>query len=232
MRKTIVTFVLAFTMAGAFTGCKKNKDKRTVCRIVSLKSGASGDMSELSYDQQGRISRIVSGDLLRTYFYDADSVIATSASAGTVSDRKVIKVNALGLAVSIYSETYGTQPSWSNAVNEYDGDKLIKTTSTSSNQMEPVINTYQWSQHNITASISGTDTTRFSYYLDKPIQEGDYFSLLQKEEGYEIFRNQNLLKTYAGSNLVYEFNSEGRISSLQLTSAGSISILDYEYQCN
>jgi hypothetical protein len=51
-------------------------------------------------------------------------------------------------------------------------------------------------------------------------------------QGYEIYRNKNLLKTIAGTSLNYEFGTDGKISSLSATTGANETFINYEYQCD
>ena len=70
-----------------------------------------------------------------------------------------------------------------------------------------------------------------NYYMDKPKQTGDYLSVVQLFDGYEIIRNKNLLKTYSQVNLVYNFNPDGNISSVGAAPDNQF-FFEYEYDCN
>lgn len=218
-------------MTSIFIACKKNNDKKAVCRISTIKPVMSGEPDEVTYDQQGRVSRIVSGFFANIYTYDGDSIIITNVDTTRIGNITRVKNNSLGLAVNIRSERDGGS-TWFNSANEYDGDKLIRTTSTSSDQTPPAVTTYLWSpEHNMIAAISGTDTTKFDYYLDKPSQPGDFLLLTQLIGGYETYRNKNLLRSYSGTTFTYDF-LDNKIATLRAASANSITLIDFEYLCN
>jgi len=81
--------------------------------------------------------------------------------------------------------------------------------------------------------LSGTDTTRLTYYTDKPSQDGDYLYLAQLVTGYDQFRVKNLFKGQDSASFVYVWGSDGKISALKETLGGNdLDGLLLQYECN
>ena len=93
--------------------------------------------------------------------------------------------------------------------------------------------TYTWVNQNLASVISGTVINTFSYYTDKPAQRGEPFFLTQLFQGYEIYRNQNLLKSISGVGLTYEIGPVGIVSAVASVSGNDKDSLSYQiiYGC-
>jgi len=223
---------------GTFTRCKKNNDKAPECRIISATGVPGGASYQLTYDNTGKLSRVVLGQGVITYDYtgNGNMVTVTNMDSGQFRSRTVVTLNPVGLASNVRVEDDLTGATWSNTSYEYNGDELSRSTSTSSAGGAPSVSTYTWSDGNmISATTDPTgpmpSTSTFEYYTDKPRQNGDFLLLLQLLQGYEIYRNKNLIKGISGAVLTYIFAKDGKIASLEVAE-GTTSFLDYQYQCN
>ena len=233
MKKMKISAAVVLILAiGTFNSCKKNNDKKPDCKISALSSPTSTARNTLSYDANGKLSRLISGGSFTSYSYSGSTTIVTTLDSGKFSSRTTISSNDAGLAINVRTESDETGTTWNNGFYEYNGEELIKSTSTSSVGGPPVITTYTWNNHNMVSSTTDTTTTVYGYYTDKPRQIGDYFLLVQMIQGYEIVRNKNLLKSVATSTLAYDFGADGKITTLSVISGNSTTFLDYEYQCN
>ncbi|MDP4265753.1 MAG: hypothetical protein Q8941_24760 [Bacteroidota bacterium] len=233
--KTFSLFLLAILMlimTGIFTGCKKSNDKKTSCKISTITPVPTGTALQLSYNSEGRLSRVVSGTSVLTYEYTDNTTIVTALNADTLNSKTIVNLNPAGLAINVRVETDASGANWNNTFYEYNEDELAKSTFTISTGGRPVISTYGWSNHNMVSSTTDTTTTNYGYYTDKPRQSGDYLDLVQQLQGYEIYRTKNLVKSISSAVITYEFGSDGKINSLQATTGTTSSFLDYQYQCN
>jgi hypothetical protein len=227
----IILFVTP-TLTVIFPGCKKNTDKKTQCEITSVSSPLLGDTYLLTYDINRQLKRVTFGANISTYEYTPDKTTVTNLQSGVFQSKTVITFNSSGLALNVRSETNTTGTEWTNDAFEYNGVELAKSTTTSSAGGTPGIVTYTWVNQNMRSATSPAGTSVYEYYTDKPRQAGDFLSLVQLIQGYEIYRNKNLIKNFAGSDFIYEFGSDGNISSVKVTSGTNISFLDYQYQCH
>jgi len=184
------------------------------------------------YNSKGQLSRVVAGSALIAYDYAGDSTIVTREDSGRFQSRAVVMVNSSGLATNVKTYTGASATDWDNTTYEYNGEELKRSTYTSSTGGNPSVTTYTWSNHNLVSQISGTDTARFEYYTDKPIQDGDYFDFTNRIQGYEFVRNKNLLKIIYGQVFTYDFGQNGNITTLELTSGNTKAFIDYEYECH
>lgn len=225
--------LLILSGAGVFSGCKKSSDKKATCRVMSIYGTQDSTNEGLTYDSQGRLSVRAYGSQLYTYEHSANKTIITYYSGGLLISTTTVFTNQDGLAVNVRVENTQTGIAWINYANEYEGEQIIRTTETTSDHRPVLVTTYQWTGGNMTGSITGTDTARFTYYTDKLSQEGDYLSLAQLIAGYEQFRSKNLFKGQDDISFEYAWGSDGRISAFKETTGGSdLGGLLLQYECN
>jgi len=217
-------------VAGIFAACKKNNDKKPVCKIITATIAGAPQPYRFIYNSKGQLSRTVAGSALFAYDYAGDSVIITREDSGRYQARTVATLNSLGLATNVRLYTSASGADWNNTANEYNGEELIRSTYTSSNGV-PSVSTYTWSNQNMVAQINGTDTTVYEYYTDKPILKGDYLDFTNFLQGYETIRNKNLLKSIYGELFTYDLGQNGNITTLEVTAGNSRGFIDYEYEC-
>jgi hypothetical protein len=227
---SLVLIFLATT--ATLIACKKTSSTKKNCKIVDASIVGSGDI-HITYNAQGRIAQVSVGvGSMYTFTYLGDTVLMLNTDSGIFQSRTVYTNNAAGLMTyqrTIYDQA-GTN--WSIVSYEYNGEELSKSTTTTSSGAPPVVNTYGWFNHNMVAQASGTSTTIYDYYTDKPEQSGDYFAFFQILQGGLTIRNQNLVKSTTGIQFNYSFDADGKISSLELEGNASAAILNYSYQCN
>ena len=232
--KLWILIIMSATLmvTAVFSGCKKNHDKKPQCEITSVISPLLGDTYLLLYDINKQLKRVTFGANIITYEHTPGRTIVTSLQAATFLSKTIITLNPSGLAINERIENNDTGTDWVNNAYEYNGEELIKSTQTTSAGGNPDIVTYTWANQNMRSATSIAGTTVYDYYTDKPRQAGDFLSLVQLIQGYEIYRTKNLIKNYGGSIFSYEFGSDGNISSVKVTSGTSTSFIDYLYQCN
>jgi hypothetical protein len=222
-------------LTGLLAACKKDHDKNASasCRIIGMRDTINNAANELTYNGNGKLSNLVQGSLLTTYDYADNKVIITQTNGGALITRTTAILNNAGLAVNVYMETPQTGVAWRNMLHEYDGQQIVRSTETTADGHPAEITTYQWSNGNLISAITGSDTTTYGYYLDKPGQPGDYLSIGQMLQGYEQIRAKNLFKSIGDNTFSYGFGPDGKISSIRSVFGGA-AIFDYVYQfkCN
>jgi hypothetical protein len=230
-----ITFVLV--TIGFLAGCKKNKDevKKPDCRIITI-TPSTGDAYNISYNTDGKLSTVSYGNNTTTYAYSGNTVIATTNISGAFDSKKIITVNAQGMALNVRTENNVSGTDWNNYVFEYSGGtQLIKSTYTTSSGGAPDITLLTWTNGNLSSLTSGSSVTTIDYYTDKPAQEGDYLHIAQLVQGYRIYKPNNLIKSVlSGSSITsfaYNFGTDGIITSLT-ASGSSASVFTYQHQCN
>jgi hypothetical protein len=230
--KTLIALSIVLTIAGILTQCKKSNDKKPTCQIITVTPLSNGSPLHFTYNPDGKPSQEVSGNIVVTFQYLTDSVIVLAFNAGNFQYKTIAELNNDGLASNVRIELDSLGTNWSNTAYEYNGQELSKSTFTSSGSVTPVVSTYTWNNQNMVKIITDTVTQTFGYYLDRPRQTGDYFLLTRDLQGFEIYRNKNLLKSIDATSLNYEFGTDGKINSLSATTGANENFLNYEYQCN
>lgn len=236
--KTIrLTTLTSLLMILAFASCKKDKDekKKPNCRIITITPSTSGNSFNISYNSEGKISSISTGNDVTTFAYSGNTIIGTTTTSGTFSSKKIITLNSNGLATNVKTEFNAAGTNWSNDLYEYSGTELIKATSTSSSGGTPSVSTLTWSNGNLTSITSGSSVSTIDYYTDKPAQEGDYLDIAQLVGGFQIYKTKNAIKSlFSGSSITsfdYNFDGDGKITALT-ASGGSNITYTYQHQCN
>lgn len=221
---------ILITTATLLSGCKKNSDKSSHCLLTSFSSGnVSGT---IQYNQAGKVSRVTTPQSINSISYQGDSFLIIHADSGVITSKTYGKLNASGLASAVRTETLQDNK-WTRILYEYDGAELSRAITTTSDDNTPSIVEYLWTNGNMTAAVAGKDTSFLSYYTDKAFQPGDYYYLYNLISGYETVRNKNLLRTVSGSiDFVYEWGTNGKISTMRYTAGTSLSFIDYGYDCN
>lgn len=229
-------FLVAVLITSVLASCKKDSTSKPICRIITVTSSVAGTPPyNLSYNSDGTLSTRSIGTFSTTFAYGANTVIETSTDGGVFRSKRIITLNANGLASNVRTEINLAGTSWINTLFEYSGTELIKSTDTYS-AGDPDISTYTWSGGNLVSITSGSSITTISYYTDKPAQTGDYLYLLQHIYRYETYRVKNAIKSRVdGSSIVnfsYSFDADGKIASISVIETSTTTILNYQYQCN
>lgn len=229
-------FLMAATFTAAFASCKKDDAPKPDCRIITVTQVPAGmnSTSNLTYNSDGKLSVVTTGNETTVYVYSGSIIIANSTISGIFNSKKTITLNANGLVSNVRTEQDETGAKWDNYVIEYNGTEILKDTYTTSEGGAPSIETYTWSGGNLVTITAGSTTTTLEYYTDKPSQTGDYFKYTQLTTGYEILRAKNALKAISNgsdiTNFDYSFDTDGKIISMILTGASTVNY-NYQYQC-
>ncbi|HTD95004.1 MAG TPA: hypothetical protein VK644_14360 [Chitinophagaceae bacterium] len=231
--KILVPALFVLTLTSIFISCKKNKDndRKLTCRVSSF-TGIGDKPVVLTYNQEGKVSRVSTGFHVVTISSDGNKKTIVTLDTGKFSQRSIVTENAAGLATNVRLETTIDGSTFFNTAFEYDGEEVSRSVATNSEGTPPVITTFTWVNHNMVSQTSDGSTITFDYFLDKPRQDGDFLFLLRTIQGFETIRSRNLIRTFAtGASFTYDFNADGNIASLQANQPGSIVIVDYVYDC-
>ena len=230
--RILISLSIAFTMTVILTQCSKSSNKKASCEILTVTPSPNGTPFHFTYNADGKPSRVESSNFVMTYEYLVGSAIIVTFNSGNFQSKTIATLNKDGLATMVRTEfdTLGT--SWSNTFYEYNRLELSRSTFTSSTGGRPVISTYTWDNQNLVISNTDTSSVTYGYYTNKPLQTGDYFLLVQQLQGYDIYRNKNLLKSIDNTFLNYQFGTDGKINSLSATTGANENFINYEYQCD
>lgn len=209
-------------------GCKKsNNNIASPCRLISVIT-STNDTFHIVYNNEGKINSVTFKSIISNYTYSGNTTTIIKVIDGLYSGRTVITNNTIGLAINVKTELDASGSDWINTTYEYNGEELFRSTRTNSDGGTPSVTTYEWINSNLVSMTTGSTTDRMEYFTDKPSQEGDYFSLVDFIQGYDIFRTKNLIKSIFGEVILYEFRADKKISSL--TTESGITVR-YDYEC-
>ena len=235
--KIIITGCLILIISGTFSACKKSNDKKPACSIIAASIPSVGTLFNFLYNSNGKLTRISADRNFTTFDYPTDNtIIATTVDSGRFQSKKIINVNAAGLATNVRIENNVAGTEFTNDSFEYNGEELTRSTSTSSFDATSRITTFTWFNGNmVTITSGGTIIESREYFTDKPRQIGDFFSFNQFVQGFETVRTKNLVKftsQSSGINFTYEFGADNNISSVKAALSNGVSAFqDYQYEC-
>jgi hypothetical protein len=233
MRQYLRIITVALLVTGIAFGCKKDSTPKPTCRIITA-SGTGGQVN-FNYNSEGKLISVSSGTFTTSFAYSGNIVVAIKNNAGVFESKQIITLNSNGLASNQRVETDMAGTTWENYASEYSGTEIIKQTYTNSDGDAPRIVTCNWSGGNLISSSASGINSAFEYYTDKAAQPGDYLHFTQLQQGFQVIRNKNSVKSVlAGSNISnfdYTHDADGKITTLILTGSSSAT-LTYQYQCN
>ncbi len=230
--RTLNSLAIVLKMTVFLTYCSKSNDKKASCRIITVTPAPNGTPFHFTYNTDGKPSRAESSNFVMTCEYSAGSATIVTFNLGNFQSKTTATLNKDGLATNVRTELDTLGTNWSNTIYEYNGQEVSRSTLTSSNGGRPIVTTYTWDNQNLVISNTDSSSETFGYYNDKPRQTGDYFVLVQQLQGYENFRNKNLLKSIDATSLNYQFGTDGKINSLSATTGANETFINYEYQCD
>jgi hypothetical protein len=241
--KTQGTILVCCTVIMLISSCKKNSDKRTTCRIVTVTQSSSGTSSaiNITYNNDGKISTLNTSSsgtsTSKVFTYSGNTIIINTAS-GTFTSRDSVTLDAKGRALNIRQFSDLTGNNWTNLRFEYNGNDLLKYHQTSDDDATEETTVAASSNGNMVGIQSSSSNTTLEYFTDKKVQPGDYLEIATLiQYGVSIYPHKNLVKTIDGgsgniTNFNYEFDADGRITKLIGTGGSSSTTLTYQYQCN
>jgi YD repeat-containing protein len=247
MKTLIVLSAMLFLIT---VGCKKDKENKPECRITSMTS-PTGEDYVFTYNAEGKlVSTAMDGTSTINFTYNGNTVTSLYAS-GSYYNKTTYTINNNGQVSHSRTEYNTAGTNWAERAYEYTGAQVIKETLTKNGGFTS-IRTYQWSNGNLqTMSINNNDnswqTLTYEYYADKPYRTGDIQDWDRLMSGVEIFHSKNLLKKYTSTyqdnttgtpipvteitNYSYEFDGDGKITSMTSSFGGNNQTYQYLYEC-
>jgi hypothetical protein len=239
---TIVALCAFLIFNSTFSSCKKDNDKKASCKLIKVTQNSGGEIAviNITYNDAGKISTVSTTtpqentSKVFTYNGNTINVVTTNASA---SRRDSLTLNANGRPANIRMFSDNTGANWINQAYEYNGNELVKMQETSNSSSTPVTTTATYNNGNLVSLASGSTVSVLEYYTDKNTRQGDYLELIaQINYGVIVYPQKNLLKSISNAggmtNFVYDFDSDGKIINVVVSSGSNSTILNYQYQCN
>lgn len=213
------------------------------CRIGKMISD-KGDTIHFVYDSLSRLKKVTeSGEYVTWFDYKHNLIIATETRRDTLIYKRLITLGDNGMMITLFEESYagmhvGWPPYWRYTAYSYRGRFLIRTETITSKTARTVGTQLQWKSGNFVSEAGSTgDTVCFSYYLNKAVRPGDYWSInVLPTIGLadKLYSNKNLLKTIQYGKIIteihYRFDSAGRISTMTKTTGKEHVLWRYLYE--
>lgn len=235
-------------------------DKNCRIAVATSKSGASTITYTLSYDNDGRISKISSDDFYKMHYqfnYVQGQFTRDGYSDhwnGQLTNQLRAELNSMGLPTLVVEKRYDYTPSGQppklaatvTSTYEYNSKgELQLSTQKTEYVSNPAGNssgtlTYTWANGNVVKQeASGGQMASFEYYTDRPAQKGGAVSFDNlMSTGVNPINNKNLVKSLTDGttivNVNYDYDDTGKIKTTTLT-ASTASLnreTRYQYSCN
>lgn len=232
------------------------------CRIATIasKSGSTTTSYTLSYDNDGRVSKIVSDDFNknRYHFNYAPGLFTRDGYSdhwdGQLTSELRAELNSMGLPTLITQKSYDYTPigqppkhtATTTYTYEYNSQGELQLITKKDEYIDrPVSNTtstiaYTWANGNaVKEEITGIAAINYEYYADKSVQKGDPVAINSLMiYGINPIKNKNLVKSSSNGttiiNVNYDYDETGKIKTAILTgsTAASSSEMRFQYSCN
>ncbi|HLP39462.1 hypothetical protein [Lacibacter sp.] len=204
------------------------------CRIVTVIDNLRSDTFKITYNSAGKISRLSGKKRQTTFEYGNGLTTVTGFAYGTFDYKTIVTSNAAGLPVNVGYQFNTSGTDWENESYEYKGEEVTSRLYTTSSSSTRQTTTYTWQNHNMISRNSSGVTTEYAYHSDKLKLQGDYIWMNAVFNGYEPFISKNLVKSIGEAEILYEFDTKGRIVTVTFSIANVAPFLvyKYEYECN
>ena len=230
----IITIVTSLLLAGC--GKHSSTPKKTNCLINNI--SVEGTSYVINYNADGKIKTIANSDnYILNYTYTGNTIMIIETHSGTFLDKFTIQLNNSGLPISYFAEPDQSGINWTKYDYEYNGSALSKETMTDASGNIKIVN-FTFDGSNI---VLGDNGSAFDYYTDKRQQPGDYLGYSQLLGAgdrfvFNCFMNKNLMKSFRDetgetATFTYDFDSDGKITSMTIFNGSSSTQVQYQYQC-
>jgi hypothetical protein len=230
----IITIVTSLLLAGC--GKHNSTPKKTNCHINNI--SVEGTSYVINYNADGKIKTMANSDnYIWNYTYTGNTIMIIETQGGTFLCKFTIQLNNSGLPISYFAEPDQSGTNWTKYDYEYNGSALSKETITDVSGIIKIVN-FTFDGNNI---VLGDNGFAFDYYTDKRQQPGDYLEysqLLGSGDGFvfNCFLNKNLMKSFRDqtgetASFTYDFDSDGKITSMTIFYGSSPKQVVYQYEC-
>lgn len=267
MKPTSLFRSVLLLSAGILGSCHKDNnspapppDKNCRIAVATSKSGATTVIYTLSYDNDGRISKVSTDDFykMRYQFNYAQGQFTRDGYSdhweGQLTNQLHAELNSMGLPTLIVEKRYDYTPAAQppklmvtvTSTYEYNSKGELQLSTQKSEYVgNPASNssgttTYTWANGNVVKQeTTGAGTATFEYYTDRPAQKAGAVSFDNlMSTGVNPVSNKNLVKSLTDGatiiNVNYDYDETGKIKVATLTGsgAGAGREVKYQYSCN
>ena len=239
-------FFLLVTLWFFFISCSKNNSAVTqtsndsTCQIVTLKwvQGTDSSTTNLSYNSVGKLSKTEDGQgSITTYTYSGNQIFITIGGNPVYYDTTTLNNFGYITQFNVNSDPLKFASSFF-----YNSDTVLSyTIFVSPLTATPDTTTYQFTDGDLTNTVSDGITSNYTYYPDKSEQPADLTIYNQTvDKGALAYKNKHLIKTYSSNSIseeyTYTFDGSNKISTItdhyvNSQSSGTI-IYYFTYACH
>lgn len=180
-----------------------------------------------TYDDKKRLIKHQYSDFESTLSYSGNTITIINTFQGNPHYKKTVTVNAQGFATNIRLDNPNL--TWSNDAFEYEGNRLVKKSTNSNNNLNLRVTRYLWEDGNMIAEHAPNGKiTEYTYNKNELFQKGEKSGISELELGYVLVRNKNRLhteKTPDGLIVTHNYSEddEGKIISHNSSYSSGIS---------
>jgi hypothetical protein len=253
MNKLRYLFSLLLCLPIAFACKKSSSHPSNACRIavnydsLFLPGGNEADVTRIFYDNDGRVAytqtNTSNDSITRVFIYNDSSVVITPTNIQSPYD--TIVMNGKGMPVKI-KQTYISNDYYDLSIYSYDATGQLQSAAlsqanNSGANLRTATYTYKFVDGDCVSTTytdaNGTSTTNYTYYTDKPVQDGDYQRFQNiSSYGTAIIRNKHLLRSAQSGTYIsdysYTFDNTGRIATATYRYNDQVFKNTYEYDCS
>lgn len=228
----------------ALAACRKN-DKtgpataecRAATMIVDI--GTVTSVFSFSYDNDGKVSRIVNNQDEMIFEYGANGYVVRFLSAGKMFRHTTVSTDDRQRPVSAKILDYRPDGTFDteNVTCEYNAKNELVRQVSQKNGQPAVATATVWADGNCVAISDNSQSIALTYYSDKPAQQADVFRVNQLLlYGYVNVFNKNLAKSMktplATTDISYDFDAAGRITTVRLETGVRMEKRSFQYDCD
>ncbi|RPE08081.1 hypothetical protein EGT74_13500 [Chitinophaga lutea] len=224
--------------------CACRKDKKTSpadCRTATMivNSGAATSIYSFSYNNEGKLSRLVSKQDEVVFDYTGNGYVITYLTSGKMRQQTTVKTDAQQRPTEALIKLFKADGTFDSEVItcEYNAKgELVKQVSQKDKQ--PAVTTATvWADGNCTAISNNTQSLTLEYYTDRPVQPADIFRINQLLiQGFVNVFNRNLAKSLkSGATITqysYTFDADGRVITATAVTGASTETRAFQYSCD
>ncbi len=233
--------LIALCLTALFVSCKKNsEEKKSSCKIVTITDvyNNTNNVYNVTYNNDGKVSTLTSNISSAVFTYSGNTIIINKTYNGNFDERDSITLNSDGKPTNIRQYYDQAGANWNNQSFTYDGGgNLLKSEQTDESNSSPETTLFTVTNGNVVTIQTPTTTLTLEYYTNKSAQQGGYLDVATLVSyGVNLYPHKNLLKSLNDgtniTNISYDMDASGSISTITSTSGTSVETISYQYNCN
>lgn len=238
MQRLLCSFLLLLLLAALTTSCNDNDSNPQVCLVTSVTDSMAGGAVHnltLSYDQEGRLARMIDRYATTDFTYNGNTILTTirDAVSGNIIGYDSAVCNSKGRPLYV-ARLIADHSLYTEYTYVYDNDSLPKTVHYALHgATQTLTNTWQYTWQNGDKIAEGK--IRYFYDTELPAnKEVQYLFLEDERRPYNYIPSAHLV---TGSDdrteytYKYTLNDKGKITRVAVSQYGALYktvVLDYD----